>query len=453
MTSPTKPSQSSIEALEALAENPRGKRRLKVMMFPLGYLLAHVTRLVEVAHALQARGHEVVFVGEDPANPRSRLGFAERSGFRLIRGMEPNHAFAWDRFEKYGWPITAWDLLTLHRWAPLDKILDNHVGIIKQERPDLIMGDASITVSTAGYITGVPACGVMNGYNTKFMEPWSPFLPMIHAWDALHLQWLRRPVYRKHGVAPANAVRLMQSMPMMSPDLDSLYEEPKYWRSFHTIGPIVHDLPCEIPDWFSELDDGKTNVYITMGTTGLLDRFLRKAYEPLSKLPYRFLVTTGGQASDETVAMAPPNFRMSKYAPGMELMSKSQALIYHGGNGTMYQALAHGVPMIVLPSHLEQELSARIAVKHGFGLRMSPRRLRPEKLVRKLDLILREPRFREAAERYSQPTRASRGAERAADLAEQLAFHGTTPPSRKVFSVHVQHDRTVDDSTAELPSE
>jgi len=134
-------------------------------------------------------------------------------------------------------------------------------------------------------------------------------------------------------------------------------------------------------------------------------------------------------------------------------MSKCRALIYHGGNGTMYQALAHGVPMIVLPSHLEQELSARIAIRHGFGMRMSPRWLRAEKLVRKLDQILHEPRYREAAERYTQPTRASRGAERAADLAEQLVFHGTTPPSRKVFSVHLQHDRSVDDQPAELPSD
>lgn len=444
---------ATVDAIESMAGAPERRRRLKVMMFPLGYLLAHVTRLVEVGRSLQARGHEVVFVGEDPANPRCRLGFAERAGFRLIRGMEPNHAYAWDRFEKYGWPITAWDLLTLHKWAPLDKILENHVSLIKQEKPDLIMGDASITVSTAGYITGTPACGVMNAYNTKFMEPWSPFLPMIHAWDALHLQWLRRRVYRRHGVAPANAIRLMQSMPMLSPDLDTLYEEPKHWRSFHTIGPIVHDLPSELPDWYDELDDGTTNIYVTMGTTGLLDQFLRRAYGPLSKLPYRFLVTTGGQANDETIAMAPPNFRITKYAPGMALMAKCKALMYHGGNGTMYQALAHGVPMIVLPSHLEQELSARIAVKHGFGLRMSPRWLRPQRLVRNLERILHEPRFREAAARFAQPTRAAAGAERAADIAERLAFQGSAPPPRQVFAVRLRRELTVDDNPAQLPSE
>jgi UDP:flavonoid glycosyltransferase YjiC (YdhE family) len=397
-------------------------RRQKIILFPLGCLLSHVGRLIEVGKALRARGHEVVFAGEHPDDPRSKLGMAERAGFRWVYAQEPDYRYAWDRFVKYGWTATAYDLLRHQHWAPLDQILQSQIDLIEREQPDLVVGDATISVSTAAHITGIPAAGVMNGYAADFVGPRSLFMPLIHAWDATALRWIRRRVYRKHAVRQLGGLRLLRNTPLLSPDLPGLYPPPDGWPHWHTVGPIFFEPDVPMPDWFDELGDETPNVYITMGSTGILDTFLRRSFEALGRLPYRFVVTTGGQASEETLAMAPANFRLTRYAPGSKLLERCQALIFHGGNGSMYQALAAGVPMIALPSHLEQVFNFRPILNQGFGAQFSPRKVHGAKLASTLVRMMEEPACRAAAGRYSKQVRASDGPGQAAELLERIAL-------------------------------
>lgn len=409
--------------MDTTSQNP--PRRLKFIFFPLGWLLAHVTRLVEIGKVLQERGHEVIIAGEDPdLQPRSKIGFARKVGFRTAYAQEPFFPHAWDRFEQHGWLASAWDILTHEKWAPLDKILESQIKLIQEEKPDMVVGDATISVSTAAYITGIPAAGVMNGYGTRFMSATSPFMPMIRILNGVQLERLRRRVYRKHGAKPVNAFRLLESIPMISPDLSELYSPPKGYPNWQLVGPILAQPPVPHPEWWDELDDGKTNIYITMGSTGILDSFLRRTYEELSKLPYRFVVTTAGQARPETIAMAPANFRIATYAPGNELVHRCKALVFHGGNGSMYQGLAAGLPMIGLPSHLEQKINFEVALRHGFGVQLSARRVSGKKLVKTLDRILTDPSYRENAQRFSAAVTAHDGAREAADIIERTALEG-----------------------------
>ena len=397
---------------------------LKFIMFPLGWLLAHTGRLMEIGRVLRARGHEVVFAGDDPNHPRSKMGMARDAGFRLAYAREPNHPYAWDRFIRYGWTVTAWDLLWHQGWAPLDEILEGQIRLIDEEAPDMVVGDGTISVSTAAYICGIPGAGVMNAYATRFVSRTSIFMPMIKIWDAVHLSGIRRRVYRKYGRKPVNALKLLNAIPLISPDLEGFYDPPKGWREWHMVGPIISEPDVPLPEWYAELDDGRPNVYITMGSTGMLDAFLRRSFESLAQMPYRFLVTTAGQVSKDTLVMTPDNFRIARYAPGSKLLEKSQALIFHGGNGTMYQGLAAGVPMIALPCHLEQDICAEMVVKRGVGLSFKPWRVSGRRLTEALDRILEEPAFRENAQRYSAEVRNANGAERAADILEAAAREG-----------------------------
>jgi UDP:flavonoid glycosyltransferase YjiC (YdhE family) len=409
------------EHLAALPE-PLCGRRQKIVLFPLGCLLSHVGRLIEIGKALRERGHEVVFAGEHPDDPRSKLGMAERAGFRWTYAQEPDYRYAWDRFVKYGWTATAYDLMRHQQWAPLDKILQSQIDLIDREQPDLVVGDATISVSTAAHITGIPAAGVMNGYAADFVGPSSIFTPLIHAWDATLLRWIRRRVYRNYSVRQLGGLELLRRTPLLSPDLTGLYTPPKTWPNWQTVGPIFSEPDVALPDWYDELEDGTPNVYITMGSTGILDTFLQRSYEALSKLPYRFVVTTGGQASESTLAQAPANFRMTRYAPGSKLLERCQALVFHGGNGSMYQGLSAGVPMIALPSHLEQVYNFKPILRNGFGAQFSPRKVRGEKLARTLVRMMEDPVCREAASRFSMQVRASNGPARAAEVLEDIAL-------------------------------
>ncbi|MCC6697286.1 MAG: hypothetical protein IT365_16780 [Candidatus Hydrogenedentes bacterium] len=417
--------QANRAPAEAGSDAATGSSRpLKIVFFPLGYVLAHISRCVEIGKELRARGHEVVYAGDDPAHPRSRMKLAAEAGFRVERVREPFHPYGWDRFVRHGWTASAVDLIRLNTWVPLQGIIEDQVELMREERPDLAVGDASISVSTAAYIAQTPAACIMNAYASHFLSPQSLFHLIIPMYDRFLLAPKRKRAYERFGVKPLDALSLLRSIPLISPDLPELYDPPSYFPHYHTVGPIWAEHPGPLPDWFGELEDGTPNVYVTMGSTGLLETFLRRTFRVLGKAPYRFIVTTGGQASEETVRSAPDNFRITRYAPGTEILKRSKALIFHGGNGTMYQALLAGVPMISLPSHLEQDVITRIAVSKGFCIRMKARRVSSQRLLENLQRIIEEPQYREAARRYSEPIRAANGVARAADVLEQWAREG-----------------------------
>ncbi|MCF6286791.1 MAG: hypothetical protein L3K26_16615, partial [Candidatus Hydrogenedentes bacterium] len=97
---------------------------MKFIFFPNGWVLAHVSRMVEVAKVLRERGHEVLFAGEHE-HPRSYLHTSRKDGFETVQCMEFDWPYIWDRFLKYGPWLAPWDVLNHQKFAPLDRILDD----------------------------------------------------------------------------------------------------------------------------------------------------------------------------------------------------------------------------------------------------------------------------------------------------------------------------------------
>src|SRR5690606_8079925 len=144
-----------------------------------------------------------------------------------------------------------------------DTILEGQIAAIQRENPDRVVGHATVTVGTAAGNCGIPAAGVMNAYENKFVFSTSQFMPIIHAWDKLLLARIRRRIYRKYGVEEADALRMLRNLTMISPDLPGLFPDPAGWPNWHTVGPIYSEPPADLPPWYEELDDGPANIYIT----------------------------------------------------------------------------------------------------------------------------------------------------------------------------------------------
>lgn len=80
------------------------------------------------------------------------------------------------------------------------------------------------------------------------------------------------------------------------------------------------------------------------------------------------------------------------YAPLGALLPRSAALIHHGGVGTLAQALAAGVPQLIVPyacNHFDD--GVRIHQKH-LGAMLSRRRFTPTGAARVLERMLADPR-------------------------------------------------------------
>lgn len=397
------------------------ERPLKILIFPLTWVLAHVGRTIEIAKALRAQGHEVVFAGDDPAHPSSRLSHAAKQGFRTVHVQEPQWHLAWKRFHDHGALAGIWDFLNHRKWAPLDEILEDMIRVTQEEKPDLILGDSSIGVSTIGHLLGIPAAGVLNAYNTEFFKPWGFYRGFLRLCDKAFWVPTRKRLFKKYGANHIDAFELLKQIPLLSPDLEAFHAPHGSYPNWQPIGPLLSEPPSELPDWHAELADGQTNIYITMGSTGLLESLLLRTYDTLAKAPYRFVVTTGNQVSQDTIDRAPANFRFAAYAPGSRILEHCTAMVFHGGNGSMYQALAAGVPMLALPSHLEQHASFTPALREGFGRKGSARKINGEQLLAEIRHLVENPSYRANAWRHRAAVLHTNAAQTAARLLEQHA--------------------------------
>jgi len=96
-------------------------------------------------------------------------------------------------------------------------------------------------------------------------------------------------------------------------------------------------------------------------------------------------------------------------------------MVFHGGNGSMYQALSAGVPMVAVPTHFEQTLNTRIAVRNGFCIKLSQAAACTPRLAQAIRELAENPSYTEAARRLAPRVRSMDGSACAADLIERVA--------------------------------
>lgn len=96
-------------------------------------------------------------------------------------------------------------------------------------------------------------------------------------------------------------------------------------------------------------------------------------------------------------------------------MAGCSAVIGHGGHSTTMRALAHGLPLVIMPMHpmLDQPMVAKAVEAAGAGVSIK-RTSSPAQIRTALDTVLSEP-HREAAQAISARWRGVDGAVVAAD--------------------------------------
>ncbi len=135
-------------------------------------------------------------------------------------------------------------------------------------------------------------------------------------------------------------------------------------------------------------------------------------------------VFTTGPALDPAAMTAPANVEVHRWADHADLLPGVDAVIGHGGHATTMQALAHDLPLLVLPMHpmVDQPTVARVVAEHSAGLALP--RTAPAATIREaLDRLLTDPSYRTAAAALGARIRDHDGAATASDYLRDLAHH------------------------------
>lgn len=164
-------------------------------------------------------------------------------------------------------------------------------------------------------------------------------------------------------------------------------------------------------------------VLVSMSTTFIpgQDRILQAALDALATLPVRGVVTTG-PALDRAALRVPANTEAHGYVPHSSLMPISSLVVGHGGHATTMMALAHDLPLVIIPANrqFDQPTIGRVIDDIGAGI-LLPTSASAEAIRDAVEKVLGSPSYRVEAARLGELIRASRGAAVAADRLHALA--------------------------------
>lgn len=193
------------------------------------------------------------------------------------------------------------------------------------------------------------------------------------------------------------------------------------------IGPQLDD-PSWAGEWRSPwpAEDGRPLVLVGFSTT-FQDHVgaLQSVIDALAMLPVRALVTTG-PAVDPAELSAPDHVAVVQSAPHNQVMEQACAVITHGGYGTLCRALAHRLPMLVMPQGRDQYGNAERLAAHGAGLALPPG-ADAATIAGAVMRLLEEPGFGAAADRLGAQVDREMRESRVVELLEELACQTSSP--------------------------
>jgi MGT family glycosyltransferase len=107
--------------------------------------------------------------------------------------------------------------------------------------------------------------------------------------------------------------------------------------------------------------------------------------------------------------------------PQLRVLQHSRVFVTHGGMNSAMEAAAAGVPMVVVPQMIEQEVTADRVGQLGLGVRLDPADVTSATLADVVRVVAEDPAYRGAAEAMAQECRAAGGVAVAADVMELAA--------------------------------
>ncbi|MEU9234093.1 nucleotide disphospho-sugar-binding domain-containing protein [Streptomyces subrutilus] len=337
----------------------------------------HLFPMVPTAQALRAAGHEVLFAGSQPLNQLRAAGFpiVEIGDGRTIRDMFEQST---DEELRYVTPdMTSDEILdrAAHGFALVSRAtVEGLLEAADSWRADLLVYDsfqasAPLVAAKLKIPSVIQNFGVTSG------------LDMVGRLAANFTE-----AYETYGVEGPAEPTALNIVPA------SLGGDPGGLRMRYLPYNGGGFVPARL------LRRGtRPRVTVTLGTVltemdGV--RAIVRLIEAAASVDAEFLLAVG-DADLRPLGTLPDNVRPLPWIPLAELLTTSDALIHHGGSGTMLTALQAGLPQLLLPQGADHFTNADALTRTGAALRSASDEVDAPLLTR----LITDPALREAATR------------------------------------------------------
>jgi len=204
----------------------------------------------------------------------------------------------------------------------------------------------------------------------------------------------------------------------------------KYSGNVHFIEPSIRkDALGGGPSTLSpDIPKGKQVIYASMGSQAFLFKTLAKRfYSTILEVmranedkDWHVVLAMDSEFQKENPGVIPSNVSLYKWAPQIQVLSKSSLAITHGGLGTVKECIFCGVPMIVLPMVNDQFNNAKYIKHHNLGIEMDVHTLAAKELETAIRHLLSSSTIRESVEKMKTLFREKEGAQIGAKFIEGL---------------------------------
>jgi rhamnosyltransferase subunit B len=163
-------------------------------------------------------------------------------------------------------------------------------------------------------------------------------------------------------------------------------------------------LPIELEEFLS---GGDAPIIFTPGTPNKdkYATFFEKAVEATEKIGARAIFVS--QYKDQIPRNLPSHIRYFPYLPFSLILSRAAAIVFHGGIGTIAQAMRSGIPQLIAPWGMDQfDNGARVRAL-GLGDMISSLECTANSLADKLDYIIKSPEINKRCKEVAKKIKAS----------------------------------------------
>lgn len=399
---------------------------MKILAIPNAHALAHVSRLLEIAKALRARGHSVLFAGHG-----KYLQVANWDGFPIaeLPGISVEQLVRAVRSQK------LWEL---YPEPQLEAFIEAELGLYDKFQPDLVLLDNRPSARTSSEKAGLKSVSVLNVHMSNHKR--IPFYSLgNHAgWDSFAgLKLLDRLenanecfFYDRLVMGGLNRIRHRLGLPRLygyeheEGDLALFADIPEFSPvrrlppNARYVGPLTWHNTLPAPACLHQLQAGKPTVYLSLGSDSLEE--LLHDLVVLARRGIQIVVATGGAAVERDLSV-PEGVFLENYVNTDVLLPYCDLVCCHGGNGTIYQALAFGLPLVVVATHAEQHYGGKRIQRLGLGRALTLKAVKKKGLqvvVEAMREVLGDSRYRAKAREFSGHLRDWNSAELSATAVE-----------------------------------
>ena len=387
----------------------------------------HFNPLVPFARAAEAAGHGVAF-----ACAPERIPLVESTGFPVFPagidvGSTPETADMEQRYKAIP-DIAERERLLMREgfagWYARHKARDI-LTVCETWQPDLLVRDEI----DFGSAVAAERCDLLH---TSVL--------VIAAGSFVQRDLIAEPLNAlrgEHGLAPDPDLTMLSRYLVFAP-FPPCYRDPTdpLPATAHALSPLlpVATDPDHFPTWPMELSDAPT-VYFSLGTayaSHQRDLFAR-VIAGLRDLPINLIVTVGQRLDPGDFGDQPANVHIERYIPQALILPLCDLVISHAGSGSVMGALAHGVPLALIPLNADQPLNAERCAALGAGRVIGTEAITPAEAREAVAAMLANPEYRRNAGRVRDEVSGLPGPEYAIALLERLAAERqpllATPPT------------------------